>query len=147
MKRNYPLLPFCRYADDGVVYCRTESETRALKKALEERFNECRLELHPEKTRIVYCKNSNRRKDYPVVSFDFFGFTFRPRSHVKKECVRKSMSASPHFPNQGMLGLIRKKKGFGKSRNPSLLSHFGRLEPFLRFPRHSIRQRATVILS
>ena len=50
-----------------------------LKKALEERFNACKLELHPEKTRVVYCKNSNRRKDYPVVTFDFLGFTFRPR--------------------------------------------------------------------
>ena len=79
MKRNYPWLPFCRYADDGIVHCRTETEARLFKKALEERFKACRLELHPEKTRIVYCKNSNRRKDYPVVSFDFLGFTFRPR--------------------------------------------------------------------
>ena len=79
MKRNYPALPFCRYADDGIVHCRTESEARMLKKALEERFNACKLELHPEKTRVVYCKNSNRRKDYPVVTFDFLGFTFRPR--------------------------------------------------------------------
>jgi RNA-directed DNA polymerase len=78
MKRNYPLLPFCRYADDGVVHCRTESEARAFRKALEQRFNECKLELHPEKTRIVYCKSSDRKKDYPVVSFDFLGFTFRP---------------------------------------------------------------------
>jgi len=65
MKRNYPLLPFCRYADDGVVHCRTESEAQVLRKALEERFKECKLELHPEKTRIVYCKKSNRRKNYP----------------------------------------------------------------------------------
>jgi len=50
-----------------------------LKKTLEERFKACKLELHPEKTRIVYCKNSNRRKDYPLVAFDFLGFTFRPR--------------------------------------------------------------------
>ena len=77
---DYPLLPFCRYADDGIVQCRTyESEAQSLKKALEERCKECKLELHPVKTRIVYCKNSNRRKDYPAVSFDFLGFTFRPR--------------------------------------------------------------------
>ena len=50
-----------------------------MKKALENRFKECKLELHPVKTRIVYCKSSNRRKDYPVVTFDFLGFTFRPR--------------------------------------------------------------------
>jgi RNA-directed DNA polymerase len=79
MKRTYPLLPFCRYADDGVVHCRTESEARVLRKALEKRFNECKLELHPEKTRIVYCKTSRREKDYPVICFDFLGYTFRPR--------------------------------------------------------------------
>ena len=82
MKRNHPLLPFCRYADDGIVHCRTESEARAVKEALENRFKECKLELHPTKTRIVYCKTSYREKEYPVISFDFLGFTFRPR------CVR-----------------------------------------------------------
>ena len=85
MKRNYPALPFCRYADDGIVHCRSESEARVVKKALEDRFRECKLELHPVKTRIVYCKNSNRRKDYPVVSFDFLGFTFRPRLSKSRE--------------------------------------------------------------
>ena len=85
MKRNYPHLPFCRYADDGVVHCRTESEARALKKALEDRFKECKLELHPEKTRIVYCKASNRGKDYPVICFDFLGYTFRPRFAKTRE--------------------------------------------------------------
>jgi RNA-directed DNA polymerase len=79
MERNYPQAPFCRYADDGVVHCRTESEALRLKEVLEVRFRECRLELHPEKTRIVYCKDTNRSKDYPVISFDFLGFTFRPR--------------------------------------------------------------------
>ena len=79
MKRNYPALPFCRYADDGIVHCRSEAEACALKKVLEGRFKECKLELHPVKTRVVYCKSSNRRKDYPVVTFDFLGFTFRPR--------------------------------------------------------------------
>ena len=79
MKRNYPVVPICRYADDGIVHCRSEAEACALKKALEDRFRECKLELHPVKTRIVYCKNSNRRRNYPVVTFDFLGFTFRPR--------------------------------------------------------------------
>jgi RNA-directed DNA polymerase len=79
MKRNHPELPFCRYADDGIVHCRTESEALALKGALGSRFRECRLELHPEKTRIIYCKDSNRREEHAAMSFDFLGFTFRPR--------------------------------------------------------------------
>jgi len=79
MKRNHPELPFCRYADDGIVHCRAESEALALKGALESRFRECRLELHPEKTRIIYCKDSKRREEYAATSFDFLGFTFCPR--------------------------------------------------------------------
>jgi RNA-directed DNA polymerase len=85
MKRNYPMLPFCRYADDGIVHCRSELEAWALKKRLEDRFRECKLELHPVKTRIVYCKSSNHRQDYPVVNFDFLGFTFRPRFAKSRE--------------------------------------------------------------
>jgi RNA-directed DNA polymerase len=56
-----------------------------VRKALENRFVQCKLELHREKTRIVYCKGSNRKKEYPVVSFDFLGFTFRPRRARNRE--------------------------------------------------------------
>jgi RNA-directed DNA polymerase len=79
MERNYPQVPFCRYADDGVVHCRTEAEAWLMKEVLESRFKECNLELHREKTRIIYCKDEDRQKDYPQASFDFLGFTFRPR--------------------------------------------------------------------
>ncbi|MGM0984996.1 MAG: group II intron maturase-specific domain-containing protein [Pseudomonadota bacterium] len=54
-------------------------QAEQLKAALEERFAACGLELHPEKTKIVYCKDDNRRQDYPVNSFDFLGYTFRLR--------------------------------------------------------------------
>jgi RNA-directed DNA polymerase len=79
MERNYPQVPFCRYADDGVVHCRDEAEARWMKEVLENRFKECNLELHSEKTRIIYCKDDNRRKEHPHTKFDFLGFTFRPR--------------------------------------------------------------------
>lgn len=79
MQRNYPQNPFARYADDGVVHSRTENEAKAIKEALEKRFEECQLELHPEKTRIVYCKDDDRRESYANTKFDFLGFTFRPR--------------------------------------------------------------------
>jgi RNA-directed DNA polymerase len=79
MDRNYPRNPFCRYADDAVVHCRTENEALELKEALDARFKECGLELHPEKTKIVYCKDDRRRGEYPNTKFDFLGFTFRPR--------------------------------------------------------------------
>ena len=79
MERNYPKNPFSRYADDGVVHCRTKEEAQIIKEVLEARFKECHLELHPEKTRVIYCKDDDRRKDHPRTSFDFLGFTFRPR--------------------------------------------------------------------
>ncbi len=79
MQRHYPSIPFERYADDSVCHCRTRKQAEHLKNALEQRFADCGLELHPEKTKIVYCKDDDRRLDYPATSFDFLGYTFRPR--------------------------------------------------------------------
>jgi len=79
MARNYPDLPWCRYADDGLVHCRSEKEALAFKAALQARLAECHLELHPTKTQIVYCKDGKRKRQYPNVKFDFLGYCFRPR--------------------------------------------------------------------
>ncbi|WP_353026839.1 group II intron maturase-specific domain-containing protein [Mesorhizobium sp. M0991] len=79
MQRTFPLLCFERYADDAIVHCRTEREAQIVVEAIRGRLAECGLELHPEKTRIVYCKDSNRREDYEHISFDFLGYTFQPR--------------------------------------------------------------------
>src|SRR5215471_6411180 len=79
MARIHPDLPWCRYADDGLVYCRTQQEAEALKAALQARLAECHLEMHPTKTKIVYCKDGKRKDKYPNVKFDFLGYCFRPR--------------------------------------------------------------------
>ena len=79
MARTYPELPWCRYADDGLVHCRVEHEAEVVKAALQARLAECRLEMHPTKTRIVYCRDGKRRGKYPGVKFDFLGYCFRPR--------------------------------------------------------------------
>jgi group II intron reverse transcriptase/maturase len=79
MKRTHPGLPWCRYADDGLVHCRTEQEAEALKAELRARLAECHLELHPTKTKIVYCRDGKRKGTYPNVKFDFLGYEFRPR--------------------------------------------------------------------
>lgn len=84
MRRNYNHIPFERYADDGVCHCSTRQEAEALREALEERMAESHLQLHPVKTRIVYCKDADRREEYPYTSFDFLGFTFRPRRSKNK---------------------------------------------------------------
>src|SRR6202011_3887467 len=79
MKRTHPDLPWCRYADDGLVHCRTEQEAEALKAELQARLAECHLEMHPTKTKVVYCKDGKRKGKYPNVKFDFLGYCFRPR--------------------------------------------------------------------
>jgi RNA-directed DNA polymerase len=84
MRRNYPQNPFERYADDGVVHCKTEAEANNLRKAISERLAQCKLELHPEKTKIVYCKDDDRRKSYTNEKFDFLGYTFRARRSKNK---------------------------------------------------------------
>jgi RNA-directed DNA polymerase len=79
MERNFPKNPWARYADDAVTHCRTKEEAAGLLERLHGRFNECGLELHPDKTRIVYCEDDDCRGDYPEIKFYFLGYTFRPR--------------------------------------------------------------------
>jgi RNA-directed DNA polymerase len=85
MQRNYPQLRFERYADDAIVHCRTEKQAREVRAAIARRMQECRLELHPEKTKIVYCKDEDRRGRYAQEQFDFLGYTFRPRSSKSRQ--------------------------------------------------------------
>ena len=80
MVREFPDCPFERYADDGVIHCRSEAEARKVLAALVERMAQVGLELHPDKTRIVYCKDTGRKRSYEHEQFTFLGYTFRPRS-------------------------------------------------------------------
>jgi group II intron reverse transcriptase/maturase len=79
MQRNFPSIQFERYADDAVVHCRSEGQARAVLEAIRGRFEQCGLELHPVKTRIVYCKDGDRPGDFEHIAFDFLGYTFQPR--------------------------------------------------------------------
>jgi RNA-directed DNA polymerase len=79
MKQTFPQMPFERYADDILVHCRTREQAERVRQAVQERLARCKLEVHPNKTQIVYCQDSNRRASYPETSFDFLSFTFHPR--------------------------------------------------------------------
>ncbi len=79
MDREHPGCPFERYADDVVVHCNTEEQARSLRAGIAERLGTLGLELHPDKTKIVYCKDANRRGTAEHTSFDFLGYTFRGR--------------------------------------------------------------------
>jgi group II intron reverse transcriptase/maturase len=79
LAREFPTVPFERYADDAVIHCATERQARRVWAALDARLTSLGLQLHPDKTRIVYCKDRRRRGEYEHTSFTFLGYTFRPR--------------------------------------------------------------------
>ena len=81
LEREFPAVRFERYADDAVVHCATERQASEVLAALEERMAEVGLQLHPDKTKIVYCKDGKRRQPYDgPCSFTFLGYTFRARN-------------------------------------------------------------------
>ena len=79
MQRTFPRIPFERYADDAIVHCRSRRQAQAVLAAIRDRFGQCGLELHPTKTRIVYCKDDDRSGEHEHICFDFLGYTFQPR--------------------------------------------------------------------
>ena len=85
MTRNYPGCPFERYADDGVVHCKSRRQAECVLAGITTRMNEVGLRLHPEKTRVVYCKDSNRGGKHEHTTFTFLGFTFRPREAINSK--------------------------------------------------------------
>jgi group II intron reverse transcriptase/maturase len=85
MKRTYSHCPFARYADDAVVHCCSQKQAEAVMHSIALRLEACGLTMHPEKSKIVYCKDSGRTGCYPNVQFTFLGFTFRPRDARNKQ--------------------------------------------------------------
>jgi len=79
LKRKFPNIPYERYADDAVVHCRSYAQAKYLWEKIDERLTECGLRLHPEKTKIVYCKDGKRQGSYQHEKFNFLGYTFRAR--------------------------------------------------------------------
>jgi group II intron reverse transcriptase/maturase len=99
MARHFPKLPFERYADDVICHCVSEKQAKYLLNRVRGRLAECRLELNKEKTKIVYCKDSNRKGSYANESFDFLGFTFGPRLSKNRD-GRCFVSFSPAASNK-----------------------------------------------
>ncbi|KMJ58526.1 DNA polymerase [Bacillus sp. LL01] len=84
MVKEFPSIPWARYADDGIAHCTSLKQAIYLQRRLEERFKLFGLELNLEKTKIVYCKDDDRQLKYPNISFDFLGYTFQPRHSKNK---------------------------------------------------------------
>jgi RNA-directed DNA polymerase len=85
MAENYPYIPFERYADDIVAHCRSKAQALFLRRQIEERLRRCKLVAHPEKTKIVYCKDDDRRASHEHENFDFLGYTFRARCSKNRQ--------------------------------------------------------------
>jgi len=75
--KNYPDTPFERYADDAIIHYKSEQKALEILEALKARLKECKLELHPQKTKIIYCQDKDRTGNYPHTEFDFLGYTFK----------------------------------------------------------------------
>lgn len=95
LSRHYPDVPWCRYADDGLVHCRSKQQAEEMLARLRDRFMACGLELHPEKTKIVYCQDAVRQEDHDIRQFDFLGYTFRARSVQNRRKGNVFMSFTP----------------------------------------------------
>ena len=150
MRRTWPGTPWCRYADDGLVHCRTEHEAQAIKTALQARLQHCGLQMHPDKTKIVYCKDGQRKGTYPTTQFDFLGYTFRPR--LVKNRKRNSMfvSFTPAVSNAALKSMRQTTRtlnyrnrtnlsltDIARLHNPILrgwLEYYGRFYPSALYP-------------
>ena len=93
--KHHPGKTWCRYADDGLIHFRSEEEAQAMLVSLKERFSMCELELHPDKTKIVYCKDENRKNQHPTTQFTFLGYDFRSRSTLNNKTKSVFQSFSP----------------------------------------------------
>jgi RNA-directed DNA polymerase len=84
LEQTHPTVKYVRYADDAILHCKSKQQAEYVLQRLKGRMRECCLELHPEKTKLVYCKDYRRQEDYPVVKFDFLSYSFQPRSTKSK---------------------------------------------------------------
>jgi RNA-directed DNA polymerase len=85
LREKFPFAPFERYADDALIHCKSQQQAKYVLEAISKRLGQCKLELHPEKTKVVYCKDELRKGSHEHERFDFLGFTFRPRLSKNKK--------------------------------------------------------------
>ena len=132
MDREYPDCSFARYADDVVIHCDTEEQARKLRVAIASRLGTLGLELHPEKTKIVYCRDTNRQGDSEHTSFDFLGYTFRGRRAKGRRGL--FVSFSPAISNKAKKAIGKKLRNLHLNRRSgSNLSSIAKgINPYIR---------------
>jgi len=115
MVREFPAVQFERYCDDVVVHCRSEFQARRVRNAIAARLAQVGLELHPDKTRVVYCKDADRRDDHEVTSFTFLGYEFRPRL-AKSKTGKHFVSFLPAVSTDAMKAMGREIRSWHLAR-------------------------------
>ena len=128
-----PRVPFCRYADDGLLHCRSQRQAKFVLKRVAARFRECGLEIHPGKTKIVYCQDVNRTGSYETVRFEFLGFEFRPRKAFDKY-GRRYVNFLPAVSRSSLKAMHRRMRSWHlQLKNGASLSDLSRMfNPVLR---------------
>jgi len=107
MEKKFPSLPFVRYADDILCHCVSEQQAQFVLAAISNLMVECKLELHPEKTRIGYCKDGRGKGSYAHEKFDFLGFGFRPRPSMDRH-GRRFVGFNPVVSNEAQKSMRQK---------------------------------------
>jgi len=120
MAINFPTIPFERYADDTICHCRTERQAQYLKACLVKRFEECGLRLNEEKTKIVYCKDSNRKGNSEHTSFDFLGYTFRPRAARNSKTGQNFTAFTPAMSKKSFMKIKTAIRSWNLNRQTHL---------------------------
>jgi len=134
MARTWPSVQFERYVDDAVVHCASQHQADRVLASIAERMAEVGLELHPTKTKIVYCRDSNRRGEQDNISFDFLGYTFRARAAVNKRTNTEFSSFAPAISRDKLIDKGREVRSWRVHRhvNDDLADLAERINPIVR---------------
>ena len=119
MAREFPGVRFERYVDDAVVHCVSDAQARTVLAALQERMAQVGLTLHPDKTRIVYCKDGRRRGSHKHTSFTFPGYTFRARG-VRTKTGRMMTGFNPAISKDALNKISAQVRSWGLHRRTGL---------------------------
>jgi RNA-directed DNA polymerase len=127
MRKACPTTPFERYADDAVVHCTSEKQAKYVRNEIAKRLTLFKLELHPEKTKIVYCKHAARTQQYEHIQFDFLGFSFRPRAAINRH-GQKFLNFLPAVSKKALKNIHQEIRGWRLHvRNPATLEDLAQI--------------------
>ncbi len=120
MTRTQPEIQWSRYADDGILHCKSKKQALYMMRQLEIRFAQCGIKLHKDKTKIVYCKRTGLKQDYPKVTFNYLGYTFKPRRAINNITQVAFTNYSPGVSQSAISNMIKVLRKLKISRRVDL---------------------------